>query len=96
MEFARVNRGAGPLLQLETVEGIAARMAELVQLGMPLDYFDRYTAGVLGVSSPAVVEAARRHIDPARTVIVVVGDMTVLEPRLRALGVGPVVVVGER
>jgi hypothetical protein len=38
------------------------------------------------------VARAARLVDPANSVIVVVGDRKVIEPRLRALGLGDVVV----
>ncbi len=76
--------------RFQTVAGIAAQLGELAIYGLPLDYYDGYTARVLAVTAADVERAARRTIDPERVVIVIVGDREKIEPAVRALDLGPV------
>jgi predicted Zn-dependent peptidase len=73
----------------QTVSSTAAQLGELVIYGLPLDYYGGYTKAVLGVRAADVERAARRYIDPARLVIVIVGDRARIEPGIRALDLGP-------
>jgi predicted Zn-dependent peptidase len=74
----------------QSVDDIAGNIAELVQYGLPLDYFNHYVARILGVTPPQVEGAARRYVDPNTMVIVVVGDRAKIEAPIRALKLGPV------
>ena len=80
--------------RFESVGDLVARMAEQTLYDLPDDYWARYVPRLLAVDADQVREAARRHIDPRRMTVVVVGDRAVIERPVRALGV-PVVVVEE-
>jgi zinc protease len=45
---------------------------------------------ILGVSQQEVQEAARRHVDGERLIVVVVGDLARIEEPVRARALGPV------
>jgi zinc protease len=72
----------------QSVSGIAARLGELVQFGLPLDYFNTYVQNVLAVTPADVERVARQYIDPENVTIFVVGDRKVVEPQIRAQNLG--------
>lgn len=74
----------------QTVQQIAGKLAEMVVYDLPSNYFNTYIDRVLGVTSSDVSRAGRTTIDPAKLVIVVVGDRTVIEKDVAALNLGPV------
>ena len=81
--------------QIETDDGVADRLVYLRRNGLPLDYYDHYTAAIDQVTPDDVLAAARRYIDPDHLVIVVVADRKTVEPLLRAANIAPVVVVDD-
>ncbi len=76
----------------ETVSDLASRISDLVLHELPLDYYDAYVDSVLAVTSADVQAAAERYLSGGFA-IVVVGDRSVVEAPLRALGAGPVEVL---
>lgn len=74
----------------QSVAGIAGRLGELVQYGLPADYFNRYVANVLAVTDEDVERVARQYIDPENVTIFVVGDRNVIEQQVRDLGLGDI------
>jgi len=71
----------------QSVQNIAARLADVVQYGLPIDYFNTFTRNVLAVTKADVERVARDYIDPANLTITIVGDRKVIEPQLRELGI---------
>lgn len=84
--------GAFPL-RLQTTDGIAGRLAELVVHDLPADYFDHYRERILAVSAEDVSRAAGTHLRPHEAVVLVVGDADAVREPLEQLGHGPVTVV---
>lgn len=76
--------------ELETTADLSRSLEQLIVYGLPDDYLERYVANVQAVTADAVQKAASRHIQPARTIVVVIGDRKTIEPGLRALKIGPV------
>jgi zinc protease len=74
----------------ETNRAVAGSLAQMVQFGLPDDYFARYPAAIAALDLPAVDAAGKAAIDPARVVYLVVGDGKQIEEGLRALGLGDV------
>jgi zinc protease len=74
----------------QSVSGIAGRISELVQHGLPRDYFNRYVDNVLAVTREDVERVAREYLDPDNIAIFVVGDRAVIEQQVRDLGLGPI------
>jgi zinc protease len=91
--FGKTNRSASLPLQFETQQALAARLVELIYQNVPLDFYTRYQDGLSRVTVEDVRAAAKAHIDPGHTAIVVVGNVAILEPRLRAANIAPVYVV---
>ena len=77
----------------ETIGDLASRLEEQVVYGLPDDYFETYVANIQAVTSEAVVRAAASYIQPQRFTVVVVGDRQAIEPRVKALNLGPVKVL---
>lgn len=70
----------------ESSAAVLGAVSELVQFGLPDDYWNGYADQVRGVTPASVNAAGRRYLDPARLVFVVVGDRAVIEPGLGTLG----------
>jgi len=79
--------------RFETVADVTARLAEMALYDLPDDYFDVYVERVLAVTAAEVLEAAGRHLDVERMVVVVAGDRAAVEEPLIRLGIGPVEVL---
>ena len=77
--------------RFETTNDIASNVseAELYRLGD--DYFDTYVSRVRAVTADDVQRVARTYLDPAQWSIVIAGDRAAIEDKLRALGIGDVV-----
>jgi len=82
--------------RFESVDDLVRRVAELTAYGIPLDFWSGYVAGVEAVDPATVLEAARSHLDLGRMVVVVAGDRAAIGEPLRALDLGPVVVLPGR
>lgn len=74
----------------ETTGQVAGQIATAERLGLPWQWFSRYQAAISAVTAAQVQAAARRAIDPARLVLVIVGDAAMIRPGLERLGLGPI------
>jgi predicted Zn-dependent peptidase len=78
--------------QFETTGGVAGRLVPLVLYGLPLDYYNSYAQRIEAVTQADVQRVASRYVDPSKLAVVVVGDRASVEPAVKALGLGPVMV----
>lgn len=76
--------------RFETVGGIAAQLAELELHGLSMEFYNSYVSNVMSVTSADVQRVARQHLQPDRSVVVVVGDRAEVEAGLRGLPLGEV------
>jgi predicted Zn-dependent peptidase len=76
--------------QLETTQDMAGQLAQLETYGMDASYFDDYVQRVMAVTAEDLRRVANQYIRPENSVVVVVGDRSVVEAGLRAANVGPV------
>lgn len=60
-------------LRLDSNAKIAESISDLAVMGLPADYFDRYTAKIAALDPEAVQRAFTARINPAAYVIVIVG-----------------------
>ena len=74
----------------ETTQGLAASLAQMFVFNLPADYYETFTSRVRAVTDADVQRAAERYIRPDKFAVVVVGDLKTIEPRIRALNLGPV------
>jgi zinc protease len=77
----------------ETARSVARDIAELVRFGLPDDYWSSYAELVRALGVDGVSAAARRVLDPGKLSWVVVGDRSVVERKVRDLGLGDVRIV---
>lgn len=82
--------------RFESIDDVVRRFSELVLGGIPLDFYAGYVEGVEAVDSEAVRTAAQRLLGTGRMAIIIAGDRAVIEEPLRALNLGPVVVLDGR
>lgn len=75
-------------LRVQTTDGLAARLAELVIYGLPADYFEHYRERMLAVKADEVLRAARSYLRPTELAVVVVGDAAKVRGPLAELGLG--------
>jgi zinc protease len=80
--------------EFATAAGIAGKIAEQVAFGLPDDWWASYATAVRGLTSADVQRVAKRYLDPARLVTVMVGDPKTVDPQLAGLPIGTVEVRG--
>lgn len=76
----------------ETTGSIAYQMLPLVTYGIPLDFYDTAVQKIGAVTQADVQRVARQYVNPDRLTIVIVGDRKLIEPGLRALKPGEIIV----
>jgi predicted Zn-dependent peptidase len=72
----------------ETTGQVARGLAQLALYELPDDTFASFSPRVRALDREAVTDVAVRHLDPARSVVVAVGDRARIEEDLRRLGLG--------
>jgi zinc protease len=75
----------------ETMNAIGGLLGDLLQFGLPLDYYDTYVSRVSAVSIADVNACAKLLLDPRQMVWMVVADRSQVEPGLRDLGIGDII-----
>jgi predicted Zn-dependent peptidase len=76
----------------ETGEQIGRAALQLALYDLPDDYFEQFVPRIERVTADDVSRVMSRHLDPARMVTLVVGDLDVIGPDLAALGLGEPVI----
>lgn len=76
--------------QIETIGALSGRADQVVEFGLPDDYFKTYAGKIKALTLADVSGAAREIIHPDHLVWVVVGDREKIEPGIRTLGFGEV------
>ena len=77
----------------ETTADVSSRLEQLIVYRLPENYFRQYVENVEAVSPGDVGRAATQYVQPDKVVVVVVGDLKVVEPGIRALNLGPTTVL---
>jgi zinc protease len=70
----------------ESSQSVLGSVSELVQFGLPDNYWNGYADRVRAIDTAAVNAAGKKYLRPAELVFVVVGDRAVIEPGLKTLG----------
>jgi zinc protease len=76
--------------RFETAGELAGAYAQILEYGLPEDYFVTYTPTVLALTTDEANALARRSILSDRQVWLVVGDLAKIETPIRALNLGEV------
>ncbi len=74
----------------ETVDAVASSMLDIVQFGLPDDYYETFARKVRALTVDAVSGVAKSTIRPGSLVWVVVGDRKKIEAPVRDLAIGEV------
>jgi zinc protease len=77
----------------ETADAVADSLAEMVRFGLPDDYWNRYPEQVRALSDDQISAAASDVVKPDGLVWVVVGDRAKIEPGIRELGYGEIILM---
>jgi zinc protease len=75
----------------ETMNSIGSTLGDLLQYGLPLDYYDTYVSRVSALTTADLDASAKSLLDPQQMVWIVVADREQVEPALRDLGIGEIV-----
>ncbi len=75
----------------ETINAIGGLLGDLLQLQLPLDYYDSYVKRVSGLTILDIEACAKSVLPADQFVWLVVGDRASLESSLRALNVGEII-----
>jgi zinc protease len=71
---------------VQTVQGVASRLAQLAVYGLPDDYYDRLQERLRAVTAEELRELAAEHLRPDRLAVVAVGPAAAVRPQLEPLG----------
>jgi predicted Zn-dependent peptidase len=96
LAFAKSGITKGLPLAFETVPQIAGGVATILTDKLPLDYYSTVSTRVAAVTVQDAMAAGRRYLDPDRMAIIVIGDRRVIEAKLRASGLAPIVIVDDQ
>jgi zinc protease len=77
----------------ETNNAVLGSLAQIVQYGLPEDYWTTYAGKVRALTVDEVNGAAKKIVDPAHCVWIVVGDRSKIEAGVREANLGDVVVI---
>ena len=72
----------------ETLDELSASISEIVQFGLPDDYYETYAGKVRALKTSDVNQAAREIVRPGNLVWIVVGDRQKIESGVRELNLG--------
>lgn len=79
LEAAKLNITGSFPLSLDSNREILSHVAMIGFYQLPLDYLQNFRKRVAGIARPTVLEAIQHHIDPRRTVTVLVGPKAVID-----------------
>jgi predicted Zn-dependent peptidase len=74
----------------ETTGDISRRLEEVLVYHLPDDYFSKYVENIEAVTAADVQRVARKYVQPDKMAVVVVGDRATIEPKIKALNLGPI------
>ncbi|NUO62574.1 MAG: insulinase family protein [Gemmatimonadaceae bacterium] len=77
----------------ETGAAVAGALGDIVEYGLPDDYYATYADQVKNASDAQINAVGKKLVDPNDLVWVVVGDREKIEPGIRALGIGQIVLL---
>lgn len=89
LERAKSYVALGLPRRFETTAAVASQLADLETYGLTVDFYNDYVERIMAVTADDVRRVAREHVRPEQSVVVIVGDLSTIEPGLRALELGP-------
>jgi predicted Zn-dependent peptidase len=86
MERAKRSIIGSFALTLESPQGILSRTLELVEDGLPMDYWDTYPQRIEAVTAADVQRVARQYLGKNRIQLIAVGEKSQIEEGLKKYG----------
>ena len=77
----------------ETMNAIGNLFGDLLQLNLPLNFYDSYVSRLTALKIPDIEGAAKQVLEPRHMIWMVVGDCVEVEKPLRDLGIGEIVTI---
>jgi predicted Zn-dependent peptidase len=90
---AKNNTVLGLPGQWETMGTVLGSLEEIVQYGLPDDYYQKYPSLVQKLTMADLGKAATKTIHPQSVVWIIVGDRAKIEPKIRELGYSKIAVI---
>ncbi len=90
---AKSNRLRGYALQFETLNNIAAQIAELWAAGLPMTELNTEPSQTQSTSLKAVNAAAQKYAIPGKATILLIGDRAKIEAGLKELNLGEITIL---
>ncbi|MEJ7862422.1 MAG: pitrilysin family protein [Pyrinomonadaceae bacterium] len=92
-EFTSIMRNMTSRLpgRFETLASLESAAINMINLGLPNDYWSRYAGNLRSLTEPQLDAAAKKFIRPGEVVWIVVGDLKKIEGGIRELNLGEVV-----
>lgn len=78
--------------EFETTGSIAGELLPLITYGIPLDFYDTAVQNIGAVTQADVQRVARQYVTPDKLTLVIVGDRKTIEPGIRALNPGEIII----
>ena len=92
-DFAKASLIRAYPRSLETNAGVAATLADLAFYRLPDSELTGYLTKLEQVKPADVTRVAEKYLSPDSSVVVVVGDLSKIQPGIEALHLGPVTVL---
>ncbi len=75
----------------ETMNAVGSLLGDLLQSGLPLNFYDSYVQRVTALTTSEIESNARALLSPEQMIWMVVGDRSAIEQSLRDLQIGEIV-----
>ncbi|MFL5501265.1 MAG: M16 family metallopeptidase [Gemmatimonadaceae bacterium] len=75
---------------VQTVQGLAGRMQQLIIWGLPLDFYTSYRERLAAITPADLRTVASSRLTPNNIIVVVAGDLSKIEAPIRARNLGTV------
>ena len=72
--------------QWETISAVGGSVSNIVEYGLPDDYYQGYAGRLAAMDLVRINTAAKALVKPSNVMYLVVGDRAAIEPRMRELG----------
>jgi len=80
----------GQPLQLEMTQSIAGQLASLETYGLDPTFIETFVDRIMAVTADDVRRVANQYVRPGNSIVVIVGDRSLVEAGIRATNLGPV------
>jgi len=90
---AREGRVRGYAQQFESLTRIAGQIAGLWAARLPMSELQREVDVTSTLGMEAVAAATRKYVDPSTSTLLLVGDLSKIEPGIRSLNLGEIIIL---